>query len=142
MFNDSEFPASAESLMNPPGKSKLDEQTAKEWRKIVWKRPREFIGERFIIFDQNIDSCDIIQGTLGNCYFLSALSAMAEYPDRVKRLFTTGNLTNVNFTGCYAVKFHINGKVREVLLDDLFPCLPSRSSSTGFVMAFSKSRGG
>jgi calpain-15 len=48
----------------------------------------------------------------------------------------------VNFTGCYAIKFHINGKIREILLDDLFPCLPSRSSPTGFVMAFSKSRGG
>jgi hypothetical protein len=28
-------------------KSKLDEITQKEWKKIVWKRPREFIGEKF-----------------------------------------------------------------------------------------------
>ncbi len=51
MFNDIEFPASIESLMNPSGKSKIDEVTQKEWKKIIWKRPREFIGEKFIIFD-------------------------------------------------------------------------------------------
>ena len=91
-------------------------------------------GQDFTIFDENIDSCDIIQGTLGNCYFLSALSAMAEFPERVKRLF---ELTGVNQNSCYLVKFCINGEFVEVMIDDYFPWIPSRSAPTGYAYAFS-----
>jgi calpain-15 len=79
-----------------------------------------------------------MQGSLGNCYFLSALSAMAEKPQRVKKLFEK---VTVNQYGCYAVKFWINGKHKEVIIDDLIPCFPTRSSSSGFIPAFSRSRG-
>jgi len=32
---------------------------------------------------------DVIQGALGDCYFLSALSVLAANPDRLTRLFLT-----------------------------------------------------
>ncbi len=105
----------------------------------MWKRPKDFIGEEFSIFDDCIDPCDIIQGTLGNCYFLSGLSAMAEYPERIKKLFVS---PDTNTYGCYGAKFCINGEFQEILIDDLFPCFPEASSPTGLKMAFSQSRGG
>lgn len=37
----------------------------------------------------NIDPNDILQGNLGDCYFLSSLSAMAEFPKRIEKLFDT-----------------------------------------------------
>jgi len=40
-----------------------------------------------VIFDSKIEPADIQQGALGDCYFLSALSVMAEKPDRIRQLF-------------------------------------------------------
>ena len=34
-----------------------------------------------------IDPNDIYQGDIGNCYYLAALSALAEKPDLIKKLF-------------------------------------------------------
>ena len=46
------------------------------------------------IFDEKIEPADIAQGALGDCYFLSVLSVLAEYPDRVKKLFISDKVTD------------------------------------------------
>jgi calpain-15 len=40
-------------------------------------------------FKGKIEPNDIKQGALGDCYFLSSLSAMAEYEGIIKALFIT-----------------------------------------------------
>lgn len=32
---------------------------------------------------------DIKQGALGDCYFLSSMSVIAEFPERIKKIFLT-----------------------------------------------------
>ena len=61
---------------------------------------------------------DIKQGRCGDCYFLASLSALAEYPERIKRIFLT---QTINEAGCYAVQLYINGERRTVVVDDYFP---------------------
>ena len=61
---------------------------------------------------------DIKQGRCGDCYFLASLSALAEFPDRIKRIFLT---KDVNEAGCYAVQMYINGEKRTIVVDDYFP---------------------
>ncbi len=57
---DPEFRAEERSLHNG-GKSRLDRATLEQWRReITWKRPRDFLGDEFTIFDEKIDPCDII----------------------------------------------------------------------------------
>ncbi len=56
---------------------------------------------------------------LGDCYFLSVLSVLAEVPHRIMRMFIT-DVTNE--FGVYAVKLTKNGEAREVVIDDYFPC--------------------
>lgn len=43
----------------------------------------------YFIFEGNIDPTDLKQGKLGNCYLLSALAGISEYPFVVKRIFET-----------------------------------------------------
>ncbi len=38
---------------------------------------------------QLITPDDIIQGTLGDCYFLSSLSSLSDVPERIMDLFIT-----------------------------------------------------
>jgi len=55
---------------------------------------------------------------LGNCYYLSAIAAVAENENRIKKLFLS---RKVNNEGCYCVALCINGMWEEVILDDQFP---------------------
>ena len=58
------------------------------------------------------------QGGLGNCYFLAALSALAENPHRIKNMFHTKTVTE---SGAYAVKLFVNGEPMDIVVDDHFP---------------------
>jgi hypothetical protein len=49
---------------------------------------------------------------------LSSLASLAEFPDRVKRIFIT---QKVNKAGCYAVKMYVNGEMKTIVVDDQFP---------------------
>ncbi len=55
-------------------------------------RPHQFLSKHEInVFEGGIEPNDILQGKLGDCYFLCALSSMAENEDRIKRLFIDEN---------------------------------------------------
>lgn len=63
-------------------------------------------------------SCqDIRQGALGNCYFMSAISAVAEVPDRIKRNFLQKDLSE---KGAYCIALNILGSWTPVIIDDIF----------------------
>lgn len=68
---------------------------------------------------------------LSNFYFLSALSILAEKPNRIKRLF---NLNQINDQGVLAVNMYTNGDAKEVIMDDHMPCRDGD-------LCFSKSKG-
>jgi hypothetical protein len=49
---------------------------------------------------------------------LSCLSSLAEFPERIEKLFVQ-DISNV--AGIYALRFMIDGVPRIVVVDDLFP---------------------
>jgi hypothetical protein len=55
---------------------------------------------------------------LNDCYFLSALSALAEFPEKIRNLFLT---QEVNFAGIYEMEFFIAGEFTSVVVDDYIP---------------------
>ena len=62
---------------------------------------------------------DVVQGDLGDCYFLSVLSALAEKPNRIHSLFQYQNLSP---NGIFECKVVIHGNIVPVVIDDFFPC--------------------
>ncbi len=65
-----------------------------------------------------ISPSDILQGSLGDCYFLSALASLAEQDYRIKSIFP--NL-DINPNGFYMARILHNGVLQEVVVDDYFP---------------------
>jgi calpain-15 len=66
---------------------------------------------------------DIRPGTLGNGWFLSALSVLAEVPPLLVDLFGS-NQAGVVSSGKYSVHLCEAGHLETVTIDDLIPCYP------------------
>ena len=96
-----------------------------DWQKLVWCRPDQiFKGKKYDVYGKengkdSISADDILQGGLGDCYLLSAMAAIAEFSDRIKRCFLTRTTSK---EGVYCVAMYINGVCEEVVMDDQFPC--------------------
>ena len=113
-FVDPEFNTDQNSLCG----YSMDFNRRNQMQAFSFKRSDEYLGEDAVVYN-TLSSGDIIQGQLGDCYFLAAISAIAEHPDRLKRLFLTK--TNEG-NGLFAVALCLNGVWEEVLLDDYAPC--------------------
>jgi calpain-15 len=64
---------------------------------------------------------------VGSCYFLAALSALAETPENIKRIFAPES-QKLCKQGIYCVIFYINGKRTPVLVDSLIPTLQNKQT--------------
>jgi calpain-15 len=72
---------------------------------------------------QFLEPKDIIQGSLGDCYFLSSISSLVEYyPELLSELF----LFDINPSGMYVVRLFNDGEWSSIVLDDRFPCVYGR----------------
>ncbi|UPQ99272.1 calpain-type cysteine proteinase [Chloropicon primus] len=61
---------------------------------------------------------DVLQGAVGDCWFLSGLAVIAERKDLVKRIFP---VTQRNDEGVYECKFYIDGQWESVVVDNVLP---------------------
>ena len=61
---------------------------------------------------------EVSQGNIPNCYLISSISAIAEFPEVVERLFNT---QQGNSKGIFSVNLCINGKFKEVIVDGNIP---------------------
>lgn len=85
---------------------------------VHWRRPHEFMKNPRIFVD-DVDPNDIKQGYLPDCWFLSALSCLAERPALVRRLILT---EEYNKEGIYKIRICKNGEWHTVTIDDYIPC--------------------
>jgi hypothetical protein len=99
---------------------------------IEWKRAGEIFDD-YLLFDEKIEFDDINQGSLGNCYFLSAIAAISEFPEMIYQIFRT---KEKNSEGYYEVILFIDGEWQIVFVDDYFPV--SKKTNT---FAFAKPNG-
>ncbi|PAV70775.1 hypothetical protein WR25_05407 [Diploscapter pachys] len=71
---------------------------------------------------------DIEQGSLGDCWLLSAMALIAERPDILEQIVLTKQYSEI---GVYQVRVCVDGEWCTVTIDDSFPC-NSRSLSLAF----------
>jgi calpain-15 len=83
----------------------------------TWKRIPDVIRDPIFV-EGKIEPNDVYQGSLGDCYFLSAVSALSERDFRIKNLFPELRL---NRQGVYMARLLFRGVLREVVVDDYIP---------------------
>jgi calpain-15 len=104
----------------PPLNTSITGGTTDFKKRVQWRRPGDFFRrDDFSLYSGGIEPGDIMQGELGDCWFMCALSSLAERPQLVERLFLT---KEVNQAGIYTVKFCKGGEWVNVTVDDYFPC--------------------
>ena len=87
--------------------------------KIIWKKAKDlFNNERYSLFSNNLSSKSIIQGSIGNCYFLTIISSLTKYPSLLYQLFH--NL-NISENGIYSIYLNIKNEISKINIDDYFP---------------------
>jgi hypothetical protein len=140
------------------------ENRGESWADLIWKRFPSFV----VVSDYGFSAKDLLQGGVGDCWFLSALAVVAERHDLVAKLFAD---TTPTPSGCYNIRLFLDGAWRSILVhlaacalfdctvptpnrpraapppqvDDLLPCTarprrPEHALDTG--LAFSRAHGG
>ena len=102
---------------------------------VEWKR---FRPPRFRFAARGAKAADIRQGSVGDCWFLSALAVVAEREDLLQSLVGV----NIDFmpimerVGAYFVRFFLGGRWRAIVVDDTLPINPKKGAE--FLPAFSR----
>ncbi|ONL97113.1 Calpain-type cysteine protease DEK1 [Zea mays] len=117
-FTDQEFPPEDRSLFVDPMNPPLKLQVVSEWM-----RPSDIAKDISIscqpcLFSGSVNSSDVCQGRLGDCWFLSAVAVLTEM-SRISEVIIT---PEYNDEGIYTVRFCIQGEWVAVVVDDWIPC--------------------
>jgi len=112
-YCDPDFPAAPESLYGSFQASPL-RQTAK---KIVWLRPEEFTDAPKLFLGK-LEPNDVVQGELGDCYFLGSLAIVATRADLLKEVV----IDYLQDIGLFICRLYKNGEWITVPVDDRLPC--------------------
>ena len=130
-FVDLEFPPLSASLMTKRTSHVMD---TRAFEGLIWKRAMDFADYPHL-FGPAITPSDVQQGKLGNCGFAASLTAIAAYPELIRKLFLFPRIDDgenrVNAIGLYEVRLCHNGLWRQYTIDDLIPCnIQSRPAFT------------
>jgi hypothetical protein len=71
-----------------------------DYADIEWLRPREICDNpKFVV--QSFTKSDVLQGGLGNCWFLAALAALAENDELFRQVVPDDNDFEKNYAGIF-----------------------------------------
>lgn len=88
---------------------------------VVWKRPHQIVHHPKFIID-GIEANDIAQGATGNCWFISAFSAVCDIPKFRNLSIPNGqSFDKKDYAGIFHFRFHQFGHIVDVCVDDRLP---------------------
>lgn len=103
-------------LWTDPGFPHDDSATKGIKASFQWERASQIFEDNEKIY-KSFSGDDIELGALDDGYLLSAISALAESPGRLQKLF----MQEKNPAGCYPVTLYPSGRRADVIVDDYFP---------------------
>ena len=111
-----------------------------------WMRPEEFCrgGQPALVHrdaagregGSGFDPSDVCQGSLGDCWFLSAMAVVASHPSLMEKVFVT---RETNKEGFYIVRIFKHGEWHNVVVDDKLLVLDQRGYEKQPICVKSKS---
>ncbi|SYZ66566.1 calpain_family_cysteine_protease-like_protein (plasmid) [Leishmania braziliensis MHOM/BR/75/M2904] len=127
MYLDTSFPPTSRSLIRPGIDSEPD-ACLKRPETIAWRRPEDFLPKEWhskIRLFSDISPKDIAQGQLGDCYYLCAVAALAEYDAAIKGIFKNHHWCYIRNQeqkyGAWRVNLNISGWWRTIIVDAYLP---------------------
>ncbi|XP_071489485.1 calpain-A-like [Diadema antillarum] len=111
LFEDPDFRAEADSIYA---------EGSGDASGVRWMRPHELCAEPGLIVD-GISRRDVVQGVLGDCWFLAPLSAIAKVPHLIERVVPLGQSFDEGYTGMFRFRFWRFGRWVSVVVDDRLP---------------------
>ncbi|XP_067310568.1 calpain-14-like [Pseudorasbora parva] len=117
-FIDNLFPPEMKSLG-------LGSLTREELQGVVWRRPHELVPNP-VYTAQGTSRFDIIQGVLGNCWFLASVGALTSQKRIMKQVIQDDQSFSVDYAGIFHFKFWRFGSWVDVVIDDKLPTIDGR----------------
>lgn len=93
---------------------------------VEWARVSDFIDSSSLFVD-GVGAGDIVQGALGDCWWLGAISVVATRDDLLYPLFVSAH----SDLGFFQIKFFKNGAWRVVSVDDVVPLTQGKRYAFG-----------
>ena len=103
-----------------------------------WYRFGRFNGHCLVDPVHGPRASDLVQGKVGDCWFLSALAVVAERPDLINRLLVRStdvisideDERSADSYGVVEMKLFVDGFWETVIVDDFLPCLVDQGRRT------------
>ncbi|RVE63754.1 hypothetical protein OJAV_G00139440 [Oryzias javanicus] len=118
LFRDPEFPADNSSVF----------YKEKPRGVVEWKRPGDISSDPHLFVD-GINSHDLNQGEVGNCWFVAASSCLALKPNLSKKVIPEWRKQDwdpkhpENYAGIFHFRFWVFGQWTDVVVDDRLPTI-------------------
>ena len=116
-FNDTSFAHTSKDVFAWADAKEVDSVSSNA---IVWKRANTVFSDHTLFGSKGVTPQDMRQGAIGNCWFISAASALSEVPGRVEKIFLNAN-NEISAAGIYAVQLYTLGIPHTVIVDDWLP---------------------
>ncbi|XP_052436671.1 calpain-14-like [Carassius gibelio] len=114
-FVDNLFPPEMKSIG-------LGSLAREDLQRVVWRRPHELVPNPVYIV-QGASRFDIIQGVLGNCWFLASVGALTSQKQIMKQVINEEQNFSVDYAGIFHFKFWRFGSWVDVVIDDKLPTI-------------------
>ena len=89
---------------------------------IEWIRASEALPNATLFGMEGINPEDLSREFIGNSWFVSAIAALAEFPNRIEKLFLN-NVNELSETGVYGVNIYTLGIPHTIVVDDYLPLI-------------------